>query len=118
METEKSINTLKKKLRGFVNKRNWDKFHNPKNLSMALIVEAAELVECFQWLTPEESMNLDEQKLSKIAEEAADILIYLTRLSDLLDFDLIDAAFAKVRKNAEKYPAELVFGKATKYTDY
>ena len=81
-------------------------------------LEAAELVECFQWLTPNESMNLSDEKLTIVAEEAADILIYLTRLSDILGFDLIDAAFAKVKKNAEKYPSDLVSGKAIKYSDY
>ena len=118
MENAKSIENLKELLRRFANERDWNKFHTPKNLSMALSVEAAELLECFQWLTPEESANLSDQQLKKVTEEAADILIYLTRLSDILDFDLLEAAFSKIDKNAEKYPPNVVFGKALKYTEY
>ena len=117
-DNSKSFENLKIWLKEFVEERDWGKFHNPKNLSMALIVEAAELVECFQWLTQDESQNLPDELQRKVADEAADILIYLTRLSDILGFDLLDAAFNKIQKNAEKYPPDLVSGKALKYTDY
>jgi len=113
-----TLESLKLSLKKFAKDRDWDKFHNPKNLSMALIVEAAELVECFQWLTLEESLSLPKEKLENVKEEAADILIYLTRLSDILGFDLIEAASEKVHKNAEKYPSQVVSGKALKYTEY
>lgn len=91
-------------LRDFADQRDWRPFHTPKNLSMALIVEAAELVEHFQWRTPEESLTLPENTRNEVAEEMADILIYLTRMADVLNIDLIDAAGKKIDKNAIKYP--------------
>jgi NTP pyrophosphatase (non-canonical NTP hydrolase) len=118
MGNSNDLVALKRILKNFAEKRNWDQFHTPKNLSMALIVEAAELVEHFQWLTPEESNNLPDDKVEKVKEEAADILIYLARLSDILGFDLLQAAFEKIQKNDGKYPEELVSGKALKYTEY
>ena len=92
---------LKQKLREFNSERGWERYHLPKNLAMALTVEAAELLECFQWLTPEESQN----KTEAMVDEMADILIYLTILADKLDVDLIDAAHKKINKNAIKHPA-------------
>lgn len=109
---------LKHTLRAFARERDWDQFHSPKNLSMALIAEAAELVEQFQWLTQEESRNLPEEKLKKVEEELADILIYLVRLADKLNVDLIEAARKKIRVNEQKYPAEKVRGKSKKYSEY
>ena len=85
---------------------------------MALIVETAELVEHFQWLTPEQSENLSQKDKEKISEEVADILIYLTRFCDIMDIDLIKAAFEKIDENSKKYPAKIVRGKALKYKDY
>ncbi len=113
-----SLEGLKLRLREFAEERDWDKFHSPKNLSMALIVEAAELVEHFQWLTQAESLELPEEKLQDVKEELADILIYLVRIADKLGVDLIEEAYRKIEKNTRKYPAELVRGRADKYTEY
>ncbi|HEX8962926.1 MAG TPA: nucleotide pyrophosphohydrolase [Rhodocyclaceae bacterium] len=97
--------TLRDALRDFAAARDWRPFHTPKNLAMAMIVEAAELVEHFQWATPEESMKPAPEKLAAIRDEVADTLIYLVELADVLDIDLIAAARDKVVKNAVKYPA-------------
>jgi len=97
--------SLKAALREFAAARDWDRFHLPKNLAMALIVEAAELVEHFQWLTPEESRNLDAAKRGEVADEIADVLLYLIRIADVLGIDPVDTAWGKMLKNAVKYPA-------------
>ncbi len=97
--------TLRDALRDFAAARDWRPFHTPKNLAMAMIVEAAELVEHFQWATPEESMKPEPEKLAAIRDEVADTLIYLVELADVLDIDLIAAARDKIAKNAVKYPA-------------
>ena len=99
--------TLRNSLRAFCAARDWHRYHTPKNLSMALIVEAAELVEHFQWATPEESASLPPEKQAAVADELADILIYLTEIADVLDIDLLAAARSKIEKNAVKYPAPL-----------
>jgi NTP pyrophosphatase (non-canonical NTP hydrolase) len=109
---------LRDKLRAFAEERDWSQFHSPKNLSMALMVEAAELMEHFQWLTEEQSANLDAAKKAVIAEELADVLLYLVRLSDRLGVDLPEVALHKLEKNAVKYPAEQVRGSAKKYSEY
>lgn len=109
---------LRDKLRAFAAERDWEQFHTPKNLSMALMVEAAELLEHFQWLTASESDNLSSASKSEVAEELADVLLYLVRLSDTLKIDLLDAALRKLDKNAQKYPAEKVRGSSKKYSDY
>lgn len=109
---------LKQKLREFVDERDWDQYHTPKNLSMALIGECGELVEHFQWLSEEESTQIPAEHLEEISHELADIFIYLLRLSDKLDIDLIDAVERKMILNAEKYPADKVRGSAKKYTEY
>ncbi|HTN94531.1 MAG TPA: nucleotide pyrophosphohydrolase [Gallionella sp.] len=109
---------LRDKLRKFAEERDWDQFHSPKNLSMALMVEAAELMEHFQWLTEAQSDSLDAAKKTVIAEELADILLYLVRLSDKLGVDLPEAALRKLEKNAVKYPAEQVRGSSKKYSEY
>jgi dCTP diphosphatase len=96
--------TLRDALREFAAARNWRPYHTPKNLAMAMIVEAAELVEHFQWATPEESMALPPDKLLEVREEVADTLIYLVELADALGIDLIAAARDKIAKNAIKYP--------------
>lgn len=114
----KTLEELRDRVRAFVVERDWDQFHSPKNLSMALIVEAAELVEQFQWLSEEESARLSEQKRQAVQEEMADILIYLTSLATRLNVDLLAAAEAKLLKNGQKYPAAKVRGDARKYTEY
>ena len=109
---------LKSRIRRFADERDWDKFHTPKNLAMALIVEAAELVEHFQWLTSEESQALTAEKKAEVEAELADILIYLVRIADKLGIDLHSAALEKLHRNAEKYPVEHVRGKSKKYNEY
>jgi dCTP diphosphatase len=109
---------LKLRLRAFVTERDWDQFHSPKNLAMALSVEAAELVEIFQWLTEAESADLDDDRRQRVEAELADILVYLVRIADRLDVDLLQASARKLGENARKYPAERVRGKALKYDEY
>lgn len=109
---------LIKKLRQFAFDRDWEQFHSPKNLSMALAVEVAEIVEHFQWLTEKESRNLPPDKLEKIKQEIGDVQIYLTRLSDQLGFSPIEAANKKLKQNAQKYPPEKAKGSAKKYTEF
>ena len=109
---------IKRRLRDFAAERDWEQFHSPKNLSMALIVEAGELVEHFQWLTEEQSAQPDEKKRQAIAAEISDVQIYLLRLADKLGVDIEAAVAAKLRENGEKYPADRVRGSAAKYTEY
>jgi NTP pyrophosphatase (non-canonical NTP hydrolase) len=109
---------IKKKVRQFVVERDWDQFHSPKNLSMALIVEAAEMVEHFQWLTEEQSSNLSPEKLAEVEQELADIQVYLISLAEKLKLDLIAAVEKKLVLNALKYPADQVRGSSKKYTEY
>jgi dCTP diphosphatase len=118
MPNQSDLLMLRDKLRAFAEARDWDQFHSPKNLNMALMVEVAELMEHFQWLTEEQSGNLDAAKKALVAEELADILLYLVRLSDKLGVDLLKAALHKMEKNAMKYPAEQVRGSAKKYSEY
>jgi len=113
-----ALESLKHRLRKFAADRDWDQFHSPKNLSMALIAEAAELVEHFQWLTEEQSAQLPADKLSEVEEELADILVYQIRTADKLDIDLIQAAKRKIDLNEKKYPADQVRGSSKKYTEY
>ncbi len=108
---------LIRQIRDFARKRDWEKFHSPKNLAMALSVEVAEITEHFQWLTQTESNNLDRMKVTEIEEEIADVLIYLTRLADRLGIDPVEAARRKMRINERKYPVERAKGKAIKYND-
>ena len=112
------LEDLKTKLQAFADERDWDQFHSPKNLSMALSVEASELVECFQWLTEEQSQNLSPEQRQAVIDEMADVQIYLLRLATKLDINLLDAAEQKINKNEAKYPAELVKGSSKKYTEY
>lgn len=112
------IPELQQRLREFAEHRDWKQFHSPKNLSMALIVEAAELLEHFQWLTQDESFNLSNEKLEAVGEELADIFVYLVRLADQLDIDLSAAVDNKIGQNELKYPADLVRGSARKYNEY
>ena len=102
----------------FIAERDWEQFHSPKNLAMALSVEASEIVEHFQWLTEEQSRNLPPEKLAEVRREIGDVMIYLTELADKLGVDPVEAAKAKLEINRQKYPADLVKGKANKYTEY
>ena len=106
------------KLRAFTDERDWAGFHSPKNLAMALSVEAAEIVEHFQWLTQEQSRRMDAEKIAAVSEEIGDVLIYLAMLSDKLGIDPVLAALDKIEKNRKKYPASIVRGQAKKYKEY
>ena len=108
---------LKLKLRVFAEERDWNQFHSPKNLAMALSVEVAELVEHFQWLTEDQSYIKDPEKVEKIKNEIGDVLIYLTRLSDKLGIDPLAAAKTKMMVNERKYSVDKAKGNAKKYTE-
>jgi NTP pyrophosphatase (non-canonical NTP hydrolase) len=112
------LEKIKMRLRRFADERDWDQFHSPKNLAMALIVESAELVEHFQWLSEKQSRKLPADKLAEVEREIADIQIYLVRLADKLGVDLEKAVNAKIKLNEKKYPARKVRGKAAKYDEY
>ncbi len=112
------LEQIKATLQKFADDRDWDQFHSPKNLSMALSVEASELVECFQWLTEAQSQNLSPEQRQAVIDEMADVQIYLLRLATKLDVNLLEAAEQKIVKNAEKYPADKVKGSSKKYTEY
>lgn len=116
--SDTNVELLKRQLADFVRERDWSQFHSPKNLSMALSVEAAELLEIFQWQTEQQSSDLDVETQSRVAEELADILLYSLLISDRLGIDLIAAAQTKLQSNARKYPADRVRGSARKYSDY
>jgi dCTP diphosphatase len=109
-----SLEDLRRRLRTFAQARDWEQFHSPKNLAMALIVEAGELVELFQWLTEEESGTLSVEQRTAVEQEMADVLLYLVRLADRLDVDLLEAAARKIEINERKYPADDVRGRAHK----
>ena len=116
MRGGQSMKQLRDQVRKFADARDWAQFHTPKNLAMALAVEAAELMEHFQWLTPQQSARLPAQRKRAVAQEIADVLIYLVRLSDVLGVDALAAAFAKLSVNARKYPVALARGSAVKYS--
>jgi NTP pyrophosphatase (non-canonical NTP hydrolase) len=109
---------LRELVRQFVDERDWDQFHSPKNLASALTVEAAELLEHFQWLQHGRTDELGPDKLQEVRHEMADVLVYLVRLADKLDVDLVAAVQEKMVLNRAKYPAELVRGDARKYYEY
>jgi dCTP diphosphatase len=100
-----SLAGLRERLRRFALERDWEQFHTPKNLAMSAAIEAAELMEHFQWLTPEQSRALDTVQKQEVAHEIADVLLYLIRLADVLDIDPVAAASEKIELNARKYPA-------------
>ena len=108
---------LRDQLRDFAAARDWDQFHSPKNLAMALAGEAGELLENFQWLTEEQSRRPSPEVLAAASEEIADVLLYLVRLSDKLGIDPVEAAHRKMAANAQKYPVEKARGTARKYTE-
>lgn len=109
---------LREIVRQFVDERDWDQFHTPKNLSAALTVEAAELLEHFQWLHTGRADELGADKLLEVRHEMADVLVYLVRLADKLDVDLLAAVEEKMVLNRAKYPADKVRGDARKYHEY
>lgn len=113
-----SLESVRKRLREFAAVRDWDQFHSPKNLAMALSVEASELVECFQWLTEEQSRSLNVEQLAAVTDEIADVQLYLIRLADKVGVDIATAIEQKIKKNEAKYPAEKVKGSSKKYSEY
>jgi len=114
-----NIKSIQAKLEDFANERDWDQYHTPKNLASALIVEAGELLEIFQWMTDEDVKSIkDSVRIQQnIKEEIADVFLYLLRLADRLDVDIDDAIEMKMKINAQKYPISLSKGNATKYNN-
>jgi len=113
-----SLEQLRRQLAAFADQRDWQQFHSPKNLAMALIAEAAELVEHFQWLSEDQSWRLEPGKKTAVGLELADILIYLVRTADQLDIDLIASALDKIKINEQRYPVDKVRGKAMRAEEY
>jgi NTP pyrophosphatase (non-canonical NTP hydrolase) len=117
MMVSKDLDQLKSMIAEFAAARDWQQFHTPKNLAVSLSIEAAELLEIFQWLTPEQSLALDEVKRENLRDEVGDVLIYLVNLCTKLGIDPYEAAFQKMAKNAAKYPVDKAKGLAKKYTE-
>jgi NTP pyrophosphatase (non-canonical NTP hydrolase) len=113
-----NVKNLTERIRAFADERDWEQFHSPKNLTMALSVEVAELMEHFMWMTQDESRNLEEKKLSAVKEEIGDSMIYLLRLADQLGIDPLDSAEQKLVANGRKYPVEKARGNAKKYDEF
>jgi dCTP diphosphatase len=116
-ERPASLENLRDMLRRFASDRDWDQFHSPKNLAIALNVEAAELLEHFQWMPEGDPAVFTLDQHGKVREEIADVLLYLIRLADKLDIDLLTAATEKIQINAAKYPVEKARGSSKKYTE-
>ncbi len=114
---DETLSELATSLRAFAKERDWDQFHSPRNLAAALSVEAAEILEHFQWMSDEQSTSISSKKRKEIALELADVFLYLIRLADRLDIDLIASAKKKLTINAEKYPVDLARGSSKKYTE-
>ncbi len=112
------LEDIKVRARQFAKVRDWEQFHSPKNLVMALSVEVAELVEIFQWLTEQQSQQLNDETRARAIDEIADVQVYLVRLADRLEVDIAAAVAQKMEKNQAKYPVELVRGSARKYSEY
>ena len=112
-----TLDSLAARLHQFATERHWDLFHSPKNLATALSVEAAELLEHFQWLTEDESRRLPAEKQEAVAQEAADVLLYLIQLADKLGIDLVAAAERKLEINRQKYPVNAARGTSRKYRE-
>ncbi|ADI30022.1 nucleotide pyrophosphohydrolase [Methylotenera versatilis] len=113
-----SLNQLRTRVNTFVEERDWAQFHSPKNLAMAMIVEAGEVVEHFQWMTEQESKNLNAETREQVGQELSDTFVYLLRIAEVCGVDLIEAANKKIDLNAKKYPVEKCKGSNAKYTDY
>ncbi|MCD9521859.1 nucleotide pyrophosphohydrolase [Photobacterium carnosum] len=111
------IKQLQQALAEFAHQRNWDQFHTPKNLTMALSGEVGELLEIFQWLTPEQSQQLSPEKKQHASEEIADVMMYLLRLADKCDINVMQACQEKIQQNAVKYPISKCYGSAKKYNE-
>jgi dCTP diphosphatase len=118
MTNSKTLNALTQQLRDYADARDWQQFHSPKNLAMALSVEASELVEIFQWLTEAQSQELSTEQRQQTEYEIADIFLYLLRMADRLNIDIVDVAKKKILVNEKRYPAERVRGSSKKYTAY
>lgn len=114
----KNLEAIRIRLREFSDARDWDQFHSPKNLSMALSVEVSELVESFQWLTEEQSLTLTAEQQAAVIDEIADVQMYLILLADKLGVDIQTAVEQKLKKNEQKYPIEKVKGNSKKYDQY
>ena len=112
------LGALTQLMREFADTRDWNQFHSPKNLAMALSIETAEIMEHFQWLTEEQSAAIGPKEKVDVSHELADTLLYLVRLSDVLGIDLYEAAVEKMKVNNEKYPVEKSRGNAKKYTEF
>lgn len=110
-----TLQHLSQQQREFAQDRDWEQFHSPKNLASALIVEAGELLEHFQWMTEAQSRSLSPEKLEEVGSEIADVLLYLVQLSNVLGIDPVQAAQAKILVNAQKYPADRAKGRSAKY---
>jgi NTP pyrophosphatase (non-canonical NTP hydrolase) len=108
---------LRDSLRTFAAERDWDQFHSPKNLAVALCIEAAELLQNFQWMSDDQSTTFPAEMLARVRDEMADVLLYLIRLADKLDVKLIEAAESKIQLNVLRYPVEKARGSSKKYTD-
>jgi len=115
--TTMDVENIQRRLREFSAAREWNQFHSPKNLSMAMTAEVGELVEIFQWLTEDQSRHLSTADLERVSEELADAQIYLLRIADVLNIALEDAVLEKISLNDEKYPISRAFGSSRKYTD-
>ena len=114
----KDLEAIRQQVAQFAKERDWEQFHSPKNLAMALSVEASELLEHFQWLSEAQSHELDEATRANVAEEIADVQVYLVRIADTLGVDILSAVAAKMEKNGLQYPADKVRGSAKKYNAY
>ena len=116
--TDTFLTETRARLRDFASERDWDQFHSPKNLAMALAAEAGELIEHFQWISESDSYKLDADAKAEVEHEIADVMLYLIRLADRLDIDMAEAVTKKLAVNEAKYPKDLVRGSAKKYTEY
>lgn len=112
-----NLGQIQKKMANFAQEREWQQFHSPKNISMALTVESSELMEIFQWMSEEDSKNPDTKTREKIKEEVADVLLYTFRLADLLNINIEEVISKKMEKNARNYPIEKSKGNSKKYTE-
>ena len=113
-----TLNKLSERVLRFAKERDWEQFHAPKNLALSILIEAGELAEHFQWQTTEQSEVMDEKKRHEVAMEMADVFIYLIRLAQRTDIDLLQAALDKIENNEQRYPADKVRGDSRKYNQY